>query len=78
MAHRAALAALAVALSALVRAADPAADRVTSLPGWSDPFPRARFSGYLAGSAPNRRLAYFFVTSESSTPEDDPVILWLK
>ncbi len=66
------------ALIAAAYAADPVADRVLSLPGWSDPFPSARFSGYLAGSAPNRRLAYFFVTSESSTPEDDPVILWLK
>ena len=58
------------------RAADPVADRVLSLPGWSDPFPSARYSGFLSGSSPLRRLSYFFVTSESSTPEQDPVLVW--
>ncbi len=58
-------------------AADPIADRITSLPGWADPFPSARYSGFLSGSAPNRRISYFFVTSESAAPENDPVVLWL-
>jgi hypothetical protein len=68
---------LAYSFFSVAFAADPVADRVLSLPGWGDPFPSARYSGYLSGSSPSRRLAYFFVTSETSTPEDDPVILWL-
>ena len=76
MAHRTALSALAVALSALVRAADPAADRVTSLPGWSDAFRSARYSGFLKGSDATRHISYFFVESEGD-PASDPVVLWL-
>jgi hypothetical protein len=57
------------------QAADPIADRVLSLPRWSDPFLSARFSGFLDGATPDRRMSYFFVTSESSSPEEDPVIL---
>ena len=68
---------VAAALAALpARAADPVADRVTSLPGWSDAFRSARYSGFLRGSDPTRHISYFFAESEGD-PASDPVVLWL-
>ena len=63
-------------LGALASAADPVADRVLSLPGWSDAFRSQRFAGYLSGANASRRLSYFFVESERD-PGTDPVVLWL-
>ena len=68
---------LALALLARgARGADPAADRVLALPGWSDAFRSARFAGFLRGASASRRLAYFFAESEGD-PAADPVVLWL-
>lgn len=61
--------------ASLVTAADPVADRVLSVPGWSDPFRSARYSGYVAGSDASRRISYFFVESESS-PATDKFVAW--
>ena len=58
-------------------AADPVKDQILSLPGWSDPFPSLRFSGYLNGADPSHQVSYYFVQSESSSPQEDPVVLWL-
>lgn len=57
-------------------AADPSTDRVTSIPGWSDPFRSTWYSGFLAGSTSTRHLSYVFVESESD-PANKPVLLWL-
>eukprot|EP01035_Chromulina_nebulosa_P019308 gene19308-25169_t len=51
------------------------ADEIISLPGWTGSLPSRQFSGYL--EANTSQLHYWFVTSESDTPEDDPVVLWL-
>lgn len=56
-------------------AANPVIDRVVSLPGWSDPFRSARFSGFLKGSDASRHISYFFVESEGD-PTTDPVVVW--
>ena len=69
--------ACAALLAAASRAADPATDEVTALPGWSDAFRSRIFSGFLRGSDATRHVSYFFVQSESSTPNDDRVVVWL-
>lgn len=56
-------------------AADPVADRVTALPGWSDPFRSARYAGFLRGSDATRHVTYFLAESESD-PANDPVVVW--
>ena len=35
------------------------------------------FSGYLSTGNPNHKLFYIFTPSQSSTPDKDPLILWL-
>jgi len=73
----AALRAAAVFLCVSARVlAQPAADRILALPGWTDPLRSAQYSGYLAGSAPGSRVHYYYVASEGGAPAD-PVILWL-
>ena len=62
-------------LSIYVSAAVPVADRVYSIPGWTDPFRSARYSGYLSGSDATRQISYFFVESEGSV-ETDPLVFW--
>ena len=63
-------------LSAAVTAA-PAADLITSRPGYSQPFVSKSYSGYVQVGTPDRvrHLRYFFTESESAT--SDPVVLWL-
>ena len=58
-------------------AANPVADEVTALPGWTDPFRSRVFSGFLAGSDATRHVSYFFVESESPSPSTDRVVVWL-
>ena len=57
------------------RGADPVADRVTALPGWSDAFRSARYSGFLRGSDATRHVSYFLAESEGD-PANDPVVVW--
>jgi len=63
-------------LAPLALAADPAADRVTSLPGWSDSFRSPRYAGFLQGADTTRHVTYVLVESESD-PARDPLIVWL-
>jgi carboxypeptidase C (cathepsin A) len=77
----AALAAFALALALALApspalAADPVADRVASLPGWSDPFRSARFAGFLQGADATRHVTYFLAESEGN-PATDPLVVWL-
>jgi hypothetical protein len=67
---------LALCSTLAVRGADPVADEIVSIPGWTDPFRSKRYSGFLKGSDITRRISYFFVESEAD-PENDPVILWV-
>ncbi|XP_071092311.1 lysosomal protective protein-like [Haliotis cracherodii] len=57
------------------RAAVPE-DEITQLPGLSQPPSWKQYSGYLKASG-TRKLHYWFVESQSSTPKTDPVVLWL-
>ncbi|XP_067651219.1 lysosomal protective protein-like [Haliotis asinina] len=57
------------------RAAVPE-DEVTQLPGLSRPPSWKQYSGFLKASG-TRKLHYWFVESQSSTPKTDPVVLWL-
>ena len=65
-----------LSLVSLVSGADPIADEIVSLPGWSDPFRSKRYGGFLQGSDSTRHISYYFVESESD-PSSDPVILWV-
>jgi carboxypeptidase C (cathepsin A) len=55
--------------------AAPAADEITSLPGWTGALPSRQYSGYLDISS-TKHLHYWFVQSEKN-PASDPVVLWL-
>ena len=68
---------LLLALARLALGADPVADRVAALPGWSDAFRSARYSGFLRGLDATRHVSYFFAESEGDPPASDPVVLWL-
>lgn len=65
-----------LSLVSLASGADPIADEIVSLPGWSDPFRSKRYGGFLQGSDSTRHISYYFVESESD-PSSDPVILWV-
>jgi len=51
-------------------------DLITSLPGFSGPFPSKQYSGYMNANT-GRHLHYWFVESESKTAATDPVVLWM-
>jgi len=67
-----------LALLTLRARAAPAADAVTSLPGYGKP-PTPQYSGYLdAGAAePGTMLHYWFAASSLPNAHDTPVVLWL-
>jgi len=72
-----ALCAVAAAVMIAAATAAPAADEVTSLPGWSKPLPSKQYSGYLlVDQLAGRNLHYWHVQSEKD-PANDPVVLWL-
>ncbi|KAL2958710.1 hypothetical protein AAZX31_18G223500 [Glycine max] len=59
--------------------AAPSPSLITQLPGFNANFPSKHYSGYISidGNAESgKNLFYYFVSSESS-PEKDPVVLWL-
>jgi carboxypeptidase C (cathepsin A) len=64
-----------VAAALAVTFAAPAADLITSLPGWTGPFPSAQYSGYLDITS-SKHLHYWLVLSESN-PATAPTVLWL-
>ena len=56
----------------------PAADKITSLPGLAGEPSTPHYSGYLdieSGGQGKIHLHYWLTTSQSSTPEKDPVVL---
>ena len=57
-----------------------AADEIKVLPGWDGALPSRHWSGYLSvpgvGSG-TKYYHYWFVESEGTSPESDPVALWL-
>ena len=57
-----------------------AADEIKTLPGWDGSLPSRHWSGYLSvpgvGSG-TKYYHYWFVESEGTSPESDPVALWL-
>ena len=57
-----------------------AADEIKTLPGWDGALPSRHWSGYLSvpgvGSG-TKYYHYWFVESEGTSPESDPVALWL-
>lgn len=63
------------ALLAIVSSA-PAADEITTLPGWTGALPSRQFSGYIALPDSGTNLHYWFVESEKD-PANAPTILWL-
>ena len=69
---------LAAALGAVCIQAQPAADEVTSLPGWAGDLPFRMYSGYVDVTDAHdgsRRLFYWFVEA-AFTPATAPVVLW--
>jgi cathepsin A (carboxypeptidase C) len=70
-----ATASLLAAGAARLAVAQPAGDEVTSLPGWTDPFPSRQWSGFLNLSS-GKRLHYHYVESERN-PASDPLVGWL-
>lgn len=58
----------------LARAA-PAADLITSLPGWNGPLPTRQYSGFFNISDNTKHVHYMFVESELGSSA--PVVLWL-
>jgi len=57
--------------------ADAKADKITSLPGYTDPIRFNQYAGYLLANATNNRnLFYWFVESQNN-PSTDPVVLWM-
>ena len=55
----------------------PVADKITSLPGLGKPS-TPHYSGYLdieSGGQGKIHLHYWLTTSQSATPEQDPVVL---
>ena len=77
--------------SQLASAAVPA-DLVDALPGWNQPLPSVHYSGFLeptqaaddnshdvagtATTASRPRVHYWLVESESTTPQEDPLVVW--
>ena len=57
--------------------AQPVADEVHALPGWTGALPSKWYSGFLdVGSS--KRLHYVFIEAESPLrPSDAPLVLWL-
>ena len=56
----------------------PAADKITSLPGLAGEPSTPHYSGYLdieSGGQGKIHLHYWLTTSQSTTPEKDPVVL---
>ncbi|KAK3085845.1 hypothetical protein FSP39_009530 [Pinctada imbricata] len=64
-----------VLCTTLVSAA-PSEDEITSLPGLKTKLKWKQYSGYLKASG-TKKLHYWFLQSQSSTPEKDPVVLWM-
>ena len=61
-------------LHATPASATPAADEVTSLPGWSSTLPSKQYSGFLdVGS--NYHLHYVFVEASAADPSSAPLVL---
>ena len=66
-----------LALFGLIPSA-PSADRVASLPGWTDALPSPMYSGFLALPGTQKKLHYLLV--EAEPPLDKftaPLVLWL-
>ena len=54
--------------------ADPTADKIATLPGWSQQLPSPQWSGYL--DVGSKHLHYWLVEAESQA-DTAPVVLWL-
>ena len=66
---------LSAAVIVALATAAPAADEITSLPGWTGALPSKQYSGYI--SLPSgTNLHYWYVLSEKD-PENAPTALWL-
>ncbi|KAL2649986.1 hypothetical protein R1flu_018114 [Riccia fluitans] len=56
----------------------PEEAKITSLPGFDGEFRSAHYGGYVTVDEANgRQLYYYFVTSESKTAAEDPLVVWL-
>ena len=64
---------LLLALCAVAHAA-PAADLVSSLPGWAGQLKSPMYSGYV--DVQGMKVHYLFVECESKAPRDAPVLVW--
>ena len=64
---------LLLALCAVAHAA-PAADLVSSLPGWTGALKSPMYSGYV--EVEGMQVHYLFVECESKAPRDAPVLVW--
>lgn len=62
-------------LCVLFSSAAPAADVVSSIPGWGGPLPSPQYSGFLSSNM-GKQIHYSFVLSERN-PATDPVVIWL-
>lgn len=76
-------AAAALLLAARLAAAAPAADAITSLPGWSGALPSRMWSGFLSGGSDvqggvtyAKEMWYMAAECEQPDPSKCPVILW--
>ena len=67
---------LAFAFLAAVSSAAPAADEVTSLPGWNGTLFSKMYSGFISPQE-SHHIHYYFVESESD-PSSDPIVLWVQ
>eukprot|EP01048_Picozoa_sp_COSAG05_P028331 COSAG05_NODE_8732_length_676_cov_1.656846_1_plen_155_part_01 len=59
-------------------AAPPHPDLVVSLPGLDVAPPFDQYAGFLQGVASSSNLFYWLVESQSDSPLDDPLVLWLQ
>lgn len=65
-------------LLALGASAAPAADEVTSLPGWAQALPSKHYSGYInvSAAAGQPMLVHYLYIESEQDPATDPTILW--
>ena len=65
---------LTLLLLCAVAHAAPAADLVSSLPGWAGSLKSPMYSGYV--EVEGMQVHYLFVECESKAPQDAPVLVW--
>ena len=75
--------ALALVCAAAAVSAAPAADEITSLPGWTDALPTRMWSGFLSGGADvqdgvtyNKSMWYMAAECEAADKSACPLVLW--